>query len=162
MQHPGLAKERTTLALTNTRPGRGFAMHVQVMKSIIAFYTKAKAHLQLSDFYDACAQVCHIVTVLKRECGMEGRVLKGDRPSYSASGGELSRTHYYCGLHLFADVVVFIVVVIVVGCGGVVVIVTLPYVDLLQRPRRLPPHKAELHSHQRLLNPLKNDQNGLA
>ncbi len=27
------------------------------MKSIIAFYTKAKAHLQLSDFYDACAQV---------------------------------------------------------------------------------------------------------
>ncbi|CAN0099903.1 unnamed protein product, partial [Scytosiphon promiscuus] len=29
----------------------------QVMKSIIAFYTKAKAHLQLSDFYDACAQV---------------------------------------------------------------------------------------------------------
>ncbi|CAN0240752.1 unnamed protein product, partial [Laminaria digitata] len=29
----------------------------QVMKSIIAFYTKAKANVQLSDFYDACAQV---------------------------------------------------------------------------------------------------------
>lgn len=51
-------------------------MPAQVMKSIIAFYTKAKAHLQLSDFYDACAQVCHTVTKLKRECGMERRVSK--------------------------------------------------------------------------------------
>lgn len=31
--------------------------YAQVMKSIIAFYSKAKAHVQLSDFYDACAQV---------------------------------------------------------------------------------------------------------
>lgn len=27
------------------------------MKSIITFYTKARAHTQLADFYDACAQV---------------------------------------------------------------------------------------------------------
>ena len=35
----------------------GFVGPCQVMKSIIAFYSKAKAHVQLSDFYDACAQV---------------------------------------------------------------------------------------------------------
>ncbi|CAM9286859.1 unnamed protein product [Discosporangium mesarthrocarpum] len=29
----------------------------QVMKAIISFYTKAKAYIQLSDFFDACAQV---------------------------------------------------------------------------------------------------------
>ncbi|CAM9894799.1 unnamed protein product [Choristocarpus tenellus] len=29
----------------------------QVMKAIISFYTKAKAFIHLSEFFDACAQV---------------------------------------------------------------------------------------------------------
>lgn len=38
---------------------------IKVMKSIITFYTKARAHTQLADFYDACAQVRFLPCMLR-------------------------------------------------------------------------------------------------
>ena len=31
-----------------------------IMRNIIQFYTKAKAHVLLAGFYDSCAQVCKV------------------------------------------------------------------------------------------------------
>ena len=40
----------------------------EIVKNIVAFYTKAKAFEQLSTFYDACAQVFYINISLHRRC----------------------------------------------------------------------------------------------
>ena len=42
----------------------------EIMKNIIAFYTKGRALDSLANFYDACAQVCQCIRLTRWSCDL--------------------------------------------------------------------------------------------